>query len=189
VRSDDLAPVAYFGGRCNDAIGSCRSVCGWVVLGWVTVAPALLWLSLHAPSQNSEAWACLASGALLAFRPVAWRFTSATLAQGRYESPLLSQSDPFRGSRPVPALRGFRVWRRGCSGLGWAWPEPSPGCSWRSCSDRPVVWAIPAIGRAMRPARRGSLARESGLLAASHRVGQPLAALVRADCAQPGCTP
>ena len=87
MRSDDLAPVAYFGGRCNDAIGSCRSVCGWGIRGWRTVVAALLWRSLHAPPQNSEAWACLASGALLAFRPVAWRFTSAILAQGRYESP------------------------------------------------------------------------------------------------------
>lgn len=189
MRSDDLAPVAYFGGRCNDAVCGCRPLCGANSAPWRRVALHPRVPRAHAARQESEAWACLSSGALLAFRPVARRFASAILAQGRYESPLLSQSDPFRGSRPIPAMRGFRVRRRGCSGLGWAWPEPSPGCSWRSCSDRPVVWAIPAIGRAMRPARRGSLARESGLLAVSHRVGQPLAALVRADCAQPGCTP
>jgi len=87
VRSDDLAPVAYFGGRCNDAVCCCRPLCGANSAPWRRVALQPGVPRAHAAPQESEAWACLSPDALLAFRPVARRFASAILAQGRYESP------------------------------------------------------------------------------------------------------
>lgn len=158
MRSDDLRPVAYFARRCNDALLGIwsRAQTAGASATSRRVLRNRARQQIPAPRPCDPFWCALPS------RPIARRMSPANLAQDRRQSPLLSRSDPFCGSRSDLAHAGspsrggetVRIW----DGSG----RFPPGCSWRAhrmtaCRGKNLAW-----GRAMAPDRRG-LPRHGGI--------------------------